>query len=85
MEREAVTIRFPVNLIKQAKQLKDGGESFNELVVEALEREVKRRKTWAAHEAIEQLVCESAKRKLLLRSLLQSTVQPTVQHPQNQK
>jgi hypothetical protein len=52
MEREAVTIRFPVDLIKQAKQLKDGGESFNELVVEALKHEVKRRKAWAAHETI---------------------------------
>lgn len=52
MEREAVTIRFPVTLLKQAKQLKDGGESFNELVVEAVEREVKRRRAIATHQSI---------------------------------
>ena len=51
MEREAVTIRFPVTLLKQAKQLKDGGESFKELVVEAVEREVKRRAI-ATHQSI---------------------------------
>lgn len=52
MEREAVTIRFPMTLLKQAKQLKDGGESFNELVIEAVEREVKRRKAVTAHQSI---------------------------------
>jgi hypothetical protein len=52
MEREAVTIRFPGTLLKQAKQLKDGGESFNELVIEAVEREVKRRKAVATHQSI---------------------------------
>lgn len=52
MEREAVTIRFPVTLLKQAKQLKDGGESFNELVVEAVEQEVKRRQAIVTHQSI---------------------------------
>jgi len=52
VKREAVTIRFPVTLLKQAKQLKDGGESFNELVVEAVEREVKRRQAIATHQSI---------------------------------
>ncbi len=52
MEKEAVTIRFPLLLVKKAKQLKEGKESFNELVVEALEREVKRRKALSAHETI---------------------------------
>jgi hypothetical protein len=52
MEREAVTIRFPAKLVRQAKQLKDSGESFNELVVEAVEREVRRRRAMAAHESI---------------------------------
>ena len=52
MEREAVTIRFPENLVRQAKQLKNGRESFNELVVEAVEREVRRRRAMAAHESI---------------------------------
>jgi predicted CopG family antitoxin len=52
MEKEAVTIRFPSELLKKAKQLKEGKESFNELVVEALEREIKRRKAQDAHETI---------------------------------
>lgn len=52
MEREAVTIRFPAKLVRQAKQLKYGGESFNELVVEAVEREVRRRRALSAHESI---------------------------------
>ena len=30
--REAVTIRFPIDLLAQAKQLKKDKESFNELV-----------------------------------------------------
>jgi hypothetical protein len=52
MEREAVTIRFPATLLKQAKQLKDSEESFNELVIEAVEREVKRRRAVATHQSI---------------------------------
>ncbi|PSF30034.1 hypothetical protein C7H19_24085 [Aphanothece hegewaldii CCALA 016] len=55
MEKEAVTIRFPLELVKKAKQLKEGKESFNELVVEALEREIKRRKANEAHETILQV------------------------------
>jgi hypothetical protein len=50
--REAVTIRFPVDLLAQAKQLKKGKESFNELVIEAVEQEVKRRRAITAHQSI---------------------------------
>jgi predicted CopG family antitoxin len=50
--REAVTIRFPVDLLDQAKQLKKGKESFNELVIEALEHEVRRRRALTAHQSI---------------------------------
>jgi predicted CopG family antitoxin len=49
MEREAVTIRFPIPLLNKIKHLKDGSESFNELVVEAVEREVKRQQTIVNH------------------------------------
>jgi predicted transcriptional regulator len=52
MKREAVTIRFPADLVRKAKQLKNGKESFNELVVEALEQEVKRRRAWTAHQSV---------------------------------
>ncbi len=50
--REAVTIRIPIDLLAQAKQLKKGKESFNELVIEALEQEVRRRRAMIAHQNI---------------------------------
>ncbi|MCC5645071.1 hypothetical protein LC607_19435 [Nostoc sp. CHAB 5824] len=52
MEREALTIRFPADLLIKAKKIKEGSESLNDLVVEALEREVNRRRGWAAHQRI---------------------------------
>ena len=52
MEREALTIRFPANLVVKAKKIKEGSESLNDLVVEALEREVSRGRGWAAHQRI---------------------------------
>jgi hypothetical protein len=51
-EREAVTIRFPFELLESAKSFKNESESFNDLVVDAVEREVRRRKAWAAHQRI---------------------------------
>ena len=36
MEREAVTIGIPADLIEQAKQFREGSESFNDMVVEAI-------------------------------------------------
>ncbi len=50
--RTALTICFPVDLLAQAKQLTKDQESFNELVIEALEQEVKRRQTMIAHQRI---------------------------------
>ncbi|KYC37927.1 hypothetical protein WA1_05380 [Scytonema hofmannii PCC 7110] len=52
MEREAVTIRIPADLLEQAKQFREGSESFNEMVVEALACEVRRRRALAAHQRI---------------------------------
>ncbi|MBW4598052.1 MAG: hypothetical protein KME29_00155 [Calothrix sp. FI2-JRJ7] len=52
MEREAVTIRFPSGLLETAKSFKDGNESFNDLVIDAVERELRRRKGIAAHQRI---------------------------------
>ncbi|HEY9794149.1 MAG TPA: YlcI/YnfO family protein [Leptolyngbyaceae cyanobacterium] len=52
MEREAVTIRIPADLLEQAKQFREGAESFNEMVVEAITREVRRRRSLAAHQRI---------------------------------
>lgn len=52
MEREAVTVRIPGDLLHQARQLREGSESFNEMVVEAIAREVRRRQSLAAHQRI---------------------------------
>lgn len=41
--REARTIRFPSDLLSDAKRVKADQESFNDLVVAAVDREVRRR------------------------------------------
>lgn len=41
--REALTIRLPAELANRARVLKDKRESLNEFVVEAVDREVRRR------------------------------------------
>ncbi|MEH2178399.1 YlcI/YnfO family protein [Nostoc sp.] len=48
MEHEALTICFPPDLLAKARKLKEGSESFNDLIVEALEREMRHRWRWAA-------------------------------------
>lgn len=53
MQRENVTVRFPAELWAQAKSLKMDAESLNELVVEALEHEVQRRRALSAHQRIQ--------------------------------
>lgn len=52
MEREAVTVRIPADLLQQARQFREGSESFNEMVVDAIAREVRRRRSLAAHQRI---------------------------------
>ncbi|WP_404783118.1 YlcI/YnfO family protein [Altericista sp. CCNU0014] len=52
MQRESITIRFPSGLLARAKALKVDEESFNDLVVEALDHEVHRRQAIAAHDRI---------------------------------
>ncbi|HBB32248.1 MAG TPA: hypothetical protein DDZ80_21820 [Cyanobacteria bacterium UBA8803] len=58
MEREALTIRIPADLLEQARQFREGSESFNEMVVQALAREVRRRRALAAHQRIVALSAE---------------------------
>jgi hypothetical protein len=58
MEREAVTVRIPADLLQQAKQFREGSESFNEMIVEAIAREVRRRRSLAAHQRIVALSAE---------------------------
>jgi hypothetical protein len=46
--REALTIRFPRDLLAVARRVRGEQESLNELVVEAVDREVRRRSAlWA--------------------------------------
>ncbi len=52
MSRESLTIRFPPDLLAQAKALKIDEESFNDLVVSALKLEVSRRQAKATHQRI---------------------------------
>jgi hypothetical protein len=50
--REALTVRFPAELLSTARRLKSQRESLNDLVVEAVEREVRRRQGLQAYNAI---------------------------------
>jgi metal-responsive CopG/Arc/MetJ family transcriptional regulator len=52
MKRQAVTVRLPTDLLEQVKRFQENRESFNELVVEAVTREVQRRQALAAHQRI---------------------------------
>lgn len=49
--REAITIRFPIELIARVRAIK-GKESLNDLVVAAVEGEVRRRQGLQAFDAI---------------------------------
>ncbi len=51
-QRDAITIRFPAELVSAAKAVKEDEESFNDLVVSSLEEKVRRRRAWAAHRDI---------------------------------
>ena len=58
MEQQAVTISIPADLLEQARKFRENSESFNEMVVEAIAHEVRRREDLAAHQRI---VARSAK------------------------
>jgi hypothetical protein len=46
--RQAMTVRFPETLLREARAVRASPESLNDLVVAALEREVRRRRAEAA-------------------------------------
>ena len=52
MPRRAITIRFPAALVDDARKRTTPDESFNDLVVGALEREARRRRALATLEQI---------------------------------
>ncbi len=41
--RDALTVRFPPDLLARAKEVRNPDESLNQLIVSALEREITRR------------------------------------------
>jgi hypothetical protein len=47
-----ITMKVFCQICWKAKQFREGGESFNEMVVDAIAREVKRRRSLAAHQRI---------------------------------
>jgi len=52
--RGATTIRLPVDRVDRAERVKVVDESFNDLVVDAIEREVRRRQGLHAFAAIQE-------------------------------
>jgi hypothetical protein len=54
-QREAMTIRFPAGSIEKAKSVKAERESLNDLVVAAVEREVRRRQGLKAYAEVEKI------------------------------
>ncbi|MFI5387997.1 MAG: YlcI/YnfO family protein [Fimbriimonadales bacterium] len=52
-ERGATTIRIPLELVHRARRVKSANESFNDLVVVALEREVRRRQALQTYAVIQ--------------------------------
>jgi hypothetical protein len=50
--REALTIRFPAELLTRAREVKAERESLNDLVIEAVDREVRHRQGVQARDEI---------------------------------
>jgi hypothetical protein len=50
--REAMTIRFPIELLHELRATRADDESVNDVVIRAVELEVRRRRGMRAHEAI---------------------------------
>jgi hypothetical protein len=57
-----MTVRLPVGLIRDLKALRHEHESVNDLITDALEAEVKRRRASPAMEAIRNLKLETERR-----------------------
>jgi hypothetical protein len=56
--RDSFTVRFPRELLDQARSVKDGRESLNDLVIEAVAHEVRRRQGLSAYEEIVRIRAE---------------------------
>ena len=49
--REAITIRLPARLVARVRNVRSATESLNDVLVEAVEREVRRRQALGAYDA----------------------------------
>jgi hypothetical protein len=53
--RTRLTISMPPDTLRGAREVTRDGESLNEFIVCALDREIQQRRAWAAHESILEL------------------------------
>lgn len=60
--RDALTIRFPSDILERARRVKTARESFNEFVVGAVDREARRRAALKTLDEIDELRERIAKR-----------------------
>lgn len=80
MPRRAITIRFPPALVDDARRRTEPDESFNDLVVAALEREARRRSALATLERINEL-----RRKVWARAGKQSSSAPLIRQMREER
>lgn len=54
-EREAITVRISPELLQKAREVREDRESLNDVVIAAIDREVRRRQGLRAYESIQRL------------------------------
>ncbi len=54
-ERQALTVRFPSALLGLAKGVRNDGESLNDVIVKAVDREIRRRRGLHALDEIDRI------------------------------
>lgn len=68
LNREAMTVRIPADLLAEVRRLKSERESLNSVVIDALTHELRRRRGLKAVDEIERLAEEGRKRHGVLPS-----------------
>ena len=80
MPRRSITVRFPAALVEDARKRIAPDESFNDLVVAALEREARRRSALTTLERINEL-----RRKVWARAGKQSSSAPLIRQMREER
>jgi hypothetical protein len=52
MEKTSITIQIPSQLLEEVRSLETETETLNDLVTRILEKEIKARKAWIAHQTV---------------------------------